>query len=442
MKRGLTVLILFFTALALNAQETEKTEIVKKGWNFGALPAVTFDSDLGFQYGALVNLFHYGDGSRYPEYNHSLYFEVSRFTKGSSIYRFQYDSDRLFKGLQTYADISYLTDQLYSFYGFNGYDALYQKNWVDNDSPEYVSRGFYAYDRKLFRTKFELQGPIGSEKIRWMAGVNFQVFQVGSLDLDKLNKGKKDDKKLPDVDGLYEKYQSWGLIRPEEADGGNILALKAGLTWDTRDFRAVPEHGIWSEALIEYVPEVLGTESSFSRLSLTHRQYVPIKKKKLTAAYRLSYQAKLTGHVPFYYLTQLAASGAKGTSIEGIGGSKTVRGILRNRVIGDDMFFGNLELRWRVIDFHLKRNNFFVGINGFVDAGRVTGKRDLEFYPTFAAIDTSDYLKAGEESWHFSYGSSLKVGMNQNFIVSFDYGLAADERDGTSGFFMGLNYLF
>ena len=29
----------------------------KTGWNFGALPAIAFDTDLGFQYGGLVNLF-------------------------------------------------------------------------------------------------------------------------------------------------------------------------------------------------------------------------------------------------------------------------------------------------------------------------------------------------------------------------------------------------
>ena len=442
MKPSLIVLLFLIAFSELFAQQNEKQEIIKQGWNFGALPAITFDSDLGFQYGAVVNLFHYGDGSRYPEYNHSLYFEASRFTKGSSIYRFQYDSDRLLKGLQTFADLSYLTDQLYSFYGFNGYDAIYQKNWVDDESADYISRGFYAYDRKLFRFKFDLQGPVKTEKLRWMAGVNFQVFKVGSLQLDKLNKGKKEDKKLPDVDGLYEKYVQWGLINSEEADGGTITSFKAGLTYDTRDFRSIPERGVWSEIILEFVPEILGTESSFTRLSLTHRQYFRMLPKKLTFAYRLSYQAKLSGNVPFYYLTQLGATGAKGTCIEGLGGSKSVRGVLRNRVIGDDMAFGNLELRWRITEFQYKQNNFFIGLNGFIDGGMVTGKRSLNFYPTYAAIDTSDYLKANAENLHLAYGSSLKVGMNENFVVSFDYGRAADKRDGTAGLYMGLNYLF
>src|SRR5690554_1919738 len=102
MKKLYSLIFISFLVLALSAQD----EVTKTGWNFGALPTITFDTDLGFQYGALVNLYNYDDGSRYPNYEHSLYFEVSRFTKGSGINRFYYDSDQLIKGLQTSLDIS------------------------------------------------------------------------------------------------------------------------------------------------------------------------------------------------------------------------------------------------------------------------------------------------------------------------------------------------
>jgi hypothetical protein len=32
--------------------------------------------------------------------------------------------------------------------------------------------------------------------------------------------------------------------------------------------------------------------------------------------------------------------------------------------------------------------------------------------------------------------------MNQNFVVSVDYGRAADPADGTDGLYIGLNFLF
>ena len=119
----LTVLLLLAFGVMLQAQNTDSTETkrIKTGWNFGALPAVSFDTDLGFQYGALVNFFYYGNGSTYPKYLHSLYGEVSRYTKGSGINRFFYDSEHLIPGIRVTSDISFLTEKALDFYGFNGF---------------------------------------------------------------------------------------------------------------------------------------------------------------------------------------------------------------------------------------------------------------------------------------------------------------------------------
>ncbi len=200
MKKLFSFIFISFSVLLLSAQD----EVTKTGWNFGALPTITFDTDLGFQYGALVNLYNYGDGSRYPNYNHSLYFEVSRFTKGSGINRFYYDSDQLIKGLQTSLDISYLSDQAYDFYGFNGFDAVINKNWFDDTSNDYITRMFYKYDRNMFRFKVDLQGKLSGEKLKWATGVNLLNFKLSPVNLEKLNKGKKGDDILPSVDGLFE----------------------------------------------------------------------------------------------------------------------------------------------------------------------------------------------------------------------------------------------
>lgn len=58
MKRTLTSMLVLVISLSAFSQE----EKIKTGWNFGALPAITYSTDLGFQYGAVVNLFDYGDG--------------------------------------------------------------------------------------------------------------------------------------------------------------------------------------------------------------------------------------------------------------------------------------------------------------------------------------------------------------------------------------------
>jgi len=71
MKKTFSILIITMLGLTLSAQEKK----VKTGWKFGgALPTITFDSDLGFQYGALVEFFNYGDGSTYPDYFDYCYY--------------------------------------------------------------------------------------------------------------------------------------------------------------------------------------------------------------------------------------------------------------------------------------------------------------------------------------------------------------------------------
>ena len=100
-KHTLTFLSLLLLSTTLFAQkdtiattETQKKEIVKKGFNLGPLPVVAFDADKGFQAGALLNIFDFGDGSGYPNTRQKLYMEASFFTKGSQLFVVSYDKTR------------------------------------------------------------------------------------------------------------------------------------------------------------------------------------------------------------------------------------------------------------------------------------------------------------------------------------------------------------
>ncbi len=433
MKRLPAIIIIISLTFSAIAQE----ENIKTGWNFGALPAVSYNTDLGFQYGAFMNLYHYGDGANYPAYNHSLYFEVSMYTKGSSIYRFMYDSDVLIPGISLTTDLSYLTDQAFDFYGFNGYKAVYNKTFEDDST-----RMFYKHNRKLFRFKNDIKGKLAGEHFFWNAGLTVKSFSIGSVDIDKLNKGKEDDL-LPDADGLYDKYTNWDVIDPEEADGGLITTLKAGLSYDSRDVKANAMKGIWFETGIEASPSFL-SEEGFARFYAIHRQYFTIIPEDLNFAYRIGYQTTIGGNVPFYYQNQIITSVLKGTVSEGLGGSKTVRGVLRNRIIGDGLLYGNLELRWKAIRFNFINQNFYIGIIGFGDFGMVT--KEYEFTlpddETMAGEPADSYFNPDKDSMHLSAGAGLRVVMNENFIIAIDYGKAFNDQDGDSGFYIGLNYLF
>lgn len=446
MKKSL--LSLLFSALIITAfaQEKEIPADAKTGWNFGALPTITYNTDLGFQYGALVNLFNYGDGSQYPKYLHNVYLEASRFTKGSAIYRISYDSEFLIPGIRVTSDLAYLPDEAFDFYGFNGYESKLNSLWQDDTAGAgiYKSRMFYKYQNKTFRFKTDVQVPFNDDRFRALVGINLQSFNVATVDIEKLNKGKDDNdpNKLPDVETLYDEYVDWGIISEEEKDGGFIPLLKAGLVFDTRDNEPNPMKGMWTEAFIFGAPSFLGAESGFVKVNFTHRQYFTLVKRDLSLAYRLGYQGTIAGTTPFYYQTQIETSLMKDQL--GLGGSKTIRGINRNRVVGDGFVYGNIELRWKAVHFNWINQNFYIGLNAFTDFGQVVQKIDVESkVAPMSSIPQPDYFDFSEpDKLHVSYGAGLRIVMNQNFIVAVDYGMAANEQDGTKGLYIGLNYMF
>jgi len=451
MKKIFSVILLALMVISASGQEKGKK--VKTGWKFGgALPAVTYDSNLGFQYGALVEFYNYGDGSSYPDYWDHTYTEISHFTKGSGIFRMMYESNHLIKNVHMSSDLSYLPDMATDFYGFNGYESVYNSTWMkDNTNPDYRTDMFYRFQRNEFRFKNDFQGKLAGEHIKWSAGFAIQDFMIDTVNIPTLNKGKKD--KLPfntDMPGLYQIYQGLGLITPNEANGGWVNIIKAGIVWDSRDNRPNPMKGIWTEMGIEIAPKFMGNDWGFSRFYLTHRQYFTLVENDLAFVYRVGYQTTLSGKVPFFYQSQVITSMLTGATNEGLGGSSTLRGILRNRVIGDGFAFGNLEFRWKPVYFKFLKQDCYLGLNAFYDFGIVT--KDITL-PSETALNAglavldpaheyTDYFNGNKDKLHQDVGISIMPVMNRNFVIAIDIGKAFNKQDGNIGFSIGLNYLF
>jgi hypothetical protein len=192
----------------------------------------------------------------------------------------------------------------------------------------------------------------------------------------------------------------------------------------------------------------MGNNSGFSKLYIIHRQYFTLIEKDLSFVYRLGYQATLSGHTPFYYQSQVITSRLTGATSEGLGGAKTLRGVLRDRVVGDAFFMGNVELRWKPVYFKFLKQECYLGLNGFYDFGVITKdiKMPANLSTTFGTVypteNFSDFFKTGKDKLHSSAGVSVMLVMNQNFVVAIDCGKAFNEQDGNIGFSIGLNYLF
>lgn len=427
-------------------QSSNKAEKVKTGFSLGGVPVVAYDSDIGFKYGALVNLYWFGDGSRYPLYDHSVYMEWSRTTKGNGINQITYESDKLLPGIRSLFEASYITEKALDFYGFNGYQAAYDLDYEQEGLDQHgnANRLFYRHSRQLLRLKADLQGEIIGQKLRWLGGVAFYGSSIDSVDIDGLNEGKEDD--LLSHNSLYGNYVEWGLIKNDQAKGGNHTILKGGLIYDTRDNEPNPFSGIWSEIQLHYAPSFLSnTAYGYTRLILTHRQYFTLIPEWMNLAYRVSYQGKLTGEMPFYMMPFIFQSAPKLTR-DGVGGSKTVRGIRRNRVVGNGFAFGNLELRGKILRTNILNQNFYIALSAFVDAGMVTQK--YEFDSSGMPGSLPDYLPGkildldAKEVPHVSAGGGIHFAVNQNFIVTADYGFSLKKEDGDTGLYINLNYLF
>ncbi|MBP7076729.1 MAG: BamA/TamA family outer membrane protein, partial [Bacteroidales bacterium] len=398
--------------IALFGQNDDSTH-VKTGWNFGLLPVVSYNSDLGFQYGLLTNVYNYGDGKVFPKYYHSIYAEVSRYTKGSGIYRLFYDSEYLIPHIRLTADISYLPDQALDFYGFNGYNSVYNTRWTNDENiSDYKSRMYYKHQRNIFRVKVDFQGKTGIKHLNWAAGYDFLDVKIASVPIDKLNKGKDSTEMLPDVNLLYDDYVDWGIINDAEADGGMHHSVKVGAVYDTRDNEPCPMKGIWTELVLF---NSFSNEFTFGKLAFTHRQYFTIVPKNLSFAYRLGYQGIVYGDAPFYLLPYMIYSYLPSSSIDGLGGSKSVRGLIRNRLVADGVVYGNVEFRWKFVRFNFIKQQWYLALNPFFDFGRTVQNRLIDVRNIPPTVNQSIYFDYGAESFHFAYGAGLHIAMNENF---------------------------
>lgn len=435
-------IILIILALSiLNAlySQTDEVKFSKTGWNFGLLPVVSYNSDLGFQYGALTNIYNYGDGSSFPKYKHSIYFEVSRYTKGSGIYRFFYDSEFVIPKTRLTVDVSYLPDQALDFFGFNGYDAVYNSNFSNQNSPDYKTRMYYKHKRDIFRLKADFQGSLGLKNLNWVLGYNFMTVKTGSVPISKLNDGKKPEDQLPSVPSLYDNYVSWGIISPEEKDGGLHNSLKLGFVYDSRDNEPCPMKGIWSELVLF---NSISKDFVFGKLAATHRQYFTIIPKDLSFVYRLGYQGIVYGKSPFYMLPYMIYSYMPSSTVDGLGGNKSIRGMIRNRTVGDGMVYANAEFRYKFVRFKFIKQNWYVALNPFLDAGMVVQKTKIDKSNMPSEIQQVLYFNNNAETIHLTYGAGLHIAMNENFVIAADIGLPMKKDDGKMGIYIGMNWLF
>ena len=355
---------------------------------------VAFDADRGFQYGALLNIYNFGDGYQ------------SIYTYGSDNYLNDYPDDFQFSDKDT------------------------ETNFLEKGK---IPNGFYRYSRQSFRAKADLTGKI-AKNLFWEAGYTF--YWINHKEFNPTGYTVADG-------SLYQLYKDWGILN-DTGSNQFVSALKAGLMYDSRNIQNNPTKGIWAEAHAIVAPKWLGSSMDSYKISATFRQYIPLGTDKLVFAYRLAYQGFLGKNTPWYLMPFYSNMGYT-RDYDAIGGYRTTRGLMLDRVQGLHTGFYNIELRYRFIDFKLLNQNIAFALSAFTDGAHVFKGYDLtlknenstkkDLYSKY--IDTSR-----KDGLHGSAGAGIRFIMNQNFIVAFEGAQCFNKQDGGFAFYINTGFLF
>ncbi|MBR2859463.1 MAG: BamA/TamA family outer membrane protein [Alistipes sp.] len=459
-----------------------KKQTVKKGWNFAPFPSIGYNSDTGFQIGALCEIFDYGDGSTYPAYKHKFNVDLSWTTKDQVKLHFFYDSKYLIPKVRLTFAATYILAQMYPFMGFNGAAAPYFTD-LASGKKQMNRVAMYNVKRNSMRIMADFQGDI-LPNFRWAAGISYWWYDVQNISLKKKGKTAYDSTFANDYltnmginsPSLWQLYQRAGLINANEAHGGHHLELKAGLVYDSREHEADPTRGIWAELYAYGSPDILNGRGKdgyhYLKLAAHFRHYVPVWQDKITFAYHLAYQGKLAGNAPYYTLQNINTLYLRQIISDGLGSINTVRGVPYNSVIGDGYAWANIEMRFKIVSFRFIKQNFYLATNPFFDIGGCVQpyrldemKKIRETGQTLGGEALTDaelnLIYTGEpRKVHMSAGLGLKLAMNRNFILSAEVAVPLNTKVYTNtnlnvpvselkmknsykpGVNIGLNYIF
>ncbi len=430
MKRLFLIAALLAVAFSSSAQE----EIAKTGLNFGPLPAVGYSSDLGWHYGALSDIYWYGDGSTYPDYVWKANVEVSRYSKGNTVLHSFFDSKYLIPGLRVSAAISWFGNKTTNFYGFNGAASKYLPEY---DKITEDGLGLYLMRRDIFRVQTCLQDKFGDSNWGWAGGLTYWNIRTGHAENKGLSGG------LNDI-SLYDIYVAHGVIPEAEKNGGQHLEGKFGVVYDTRDHENNPTRGTNLEVYLFGSPDFISKhDNSYLKLAVHFKQFFPLT-DRLVFGGHLAYQGLIAGNAPFYMLQTIQSINMKQINTEGLGSTCTLRGTINNRLQGNSYAWANFELRWSFAKFRWINQNWTLATNPFFDMGMVVSPYRLEQMKKLVSNSIYGNLYTGNaEKLHMSAGIGLHVIMNQNFNINFEFGKCFDPNDGTGlGINIGLNYIF
>jgi len=374
-------------AAPLGAQDTAS----KSDWEWFALPALNFNSDEGFGYGALLEFYNYGGGVK--PYRIMIRPLLALSTKGKRDFTIAIDAPGLLPdGWRIDAFLGREQQLATPWYGVGNNTAKVETLM---DPPDDY---YYRYGKTQYRILTNVQKRV-ARGTRLLVGAGFSDITTDATPFDS---------------GTTLLRQQLGPVPDPE---GRIASVRVGAVIDTRDREIGPTRGNWIDLLVQRAGCACDLGSGYSRATLAARSYQSLT-SKLVFAQRVVVQQTGKG-VPFYDLATIQTSSSN--QGEGLGGSSSMRGIEKNRFTARGIAFANVELRYRFKEMRLIGKPAYLVASAFTDAGRVW-----------------DDVASNAGGLHLSGGGGIRLGLGPSFLVAFDVGRSSESTQ----IYIGLGYPF
>lgn len=438
------IVLLLCTASVFKAKAETDSLQIPQGVSILPIPYAAYDADLGAQFGAILLIYDYGK-NLFPQYRNKVYLNGCVYTSMAGAVKLTYDSGREFHKMRFTAHTRYSHEESGAFYGFNGSLSNVNNDWANVNSSAYKSKLFYSVRSNQFRFITDLSLEL-VEKVKFVCGTSSWFVQLDEPNVSFYrNFTGKNIPSTSEMPTLWNRYTRLGILPDNELHGGWCNYLKLALMRDSRDFEPNPHQGSRTELLLNVAPWGVN-RWPHTKLTASHSVFIPID-KKFTLAMRGVFQTTLFGHAP-YFVQPYIHSALGFSSITGLGGSETLRGISQNRIVADGILLGNAELRWRAINFTLFRRKFWLGNSLFVDAGRAVKSIDIDFdkvkqnaISQNIGIETM-FTSDNYDRLHVSYGGGVKIGVNETTILSGDIAWPYSSQDGKMSLYLGVDFMF
>lgn len=383
------VLVLCLAAPAISRAQEHRSSV-----EFSGIPALNFDADEGFGYGAIVALYGY---DKQPTYRWTVQPTLFLTTQGRRDYTVFFDAPSRSGHAWRYTAFAGREQQLAAPYYGIGNESAYDPG-VEHGSTRY----FYRYGRDRLRASADAQHSLVRPDLRFLVGAGVSSDHIDLTPFDS---------------GTTLVAQQF---RNQASPSGRTNYVRVGLTYDTRDREIGPHTGTWMDAIVQRVDKAFGATTDYTRWTTAVRHYEPLS-GRLTFASRVLLQ-NVSGDVPFYALGEIQATQGEP---DGLGGSSSVRGLPKDRYLGKGLVLANNELRWRAFDFIGRGRPSSVVLSAFADAGRVW-------------TDGVD-LATVTQQLHTGYGAGARLAFGQSFVVAVD---VAHSAQSTAPVYIGLGYPF